>query len=100
MSEKKNCAGLPGCWESHGDDDKLSLMDRAKSFIKTTGEYVASGVKNLSDEDYKKRMKICESCAHLIKDKNVCNKCGCYLPIKGRWEISKCPIGKWEKLKE
>lgn len=91
-----SCKGLPGCVENQPKDD-LSLMERAKGFIKTTGKHISNGMKNVDDSVYKERLSVCKKCEHLALKQNMCKKCGCYLPIKAKWEVSECPINKWKK---
>jgi|LauGreDrversion4_2_1035121.scaffolds.fasta_scaffold1906745_2 hypothetical protein len=42
---------------------------------------------------FKQRMEVCKSCDNLKL--NFCSKCHCYMPIKTRFKISRCPIGLW-----
>jgi hypothetical protein len=39
------------------------------------------------------RFEICQVCENLVKDK--CKLCGCWMPLKARIPLTKCPIGKW-----
>ena len=41
------------------------------------------------------RLAICRACPELIKITEQCKQCGCFMAIKTKLEISKCPIGKW-----
>jgi len=41
------------------------------------------------------RMSICQGCPEFIKLTHQCKKCGCFMDIKSKIKISKCPIGKW-----
>ena len=40
------------------------------------------------------RLSICKGCPEL-SSWNICNKCGCVMPVKVRIPGMKCPIGKW-----
>ena len=92
----RKCKGLPGCVENF-EKEKVSLSDKVKSLIKATGEHISNGMKNVDDSIYIERTSICKDCEFLVKERNACEKCGCYIPIKARWEVSKCPINKWKK---
>ena len=46
------------------------------------------------EELSKKRLEICEKCEHFTEAK-ICGKCGCFLPLKTRFEMFKCPLNKW-----
>jgi len=46
------------------------------------------------------KFEICKSCEYLNTKglsfaRNICQKCGCYMPIKVNIPMMKCPIGKW-----
>ncbi len=43
----------------------------------------------------KMRWDLCSSC-EFLKD-NKCQKCGCFMKVKHKMAIAKCPIGKWDK---
>jgi len=42
----------------------------------------------------KNRLDLCRKCEFFIG--NFCKKCKCFMPVKTRLAISKCPIGKWD----
>lgn len=53
------------------------------------------------DEDKKEdpkigndRFEICKKC-NLLSEKEFCEKCGCYMPVKTKLPFMKCPEGKW-----
>ena len=41
------------------------------------------------------RQDICRECDQLVKPTWTCKQCGCFMKIKTRIELSKCPLGKW-----
>ena len=43
-----------------------------------------------------KRWDICKSCEFLT-EKNMCQKCGCFMKVKTRIATVACPIDKWGK---
>ena len=51
--------------------------------------------KNANQEVQSTRMKICLSCPELIKTTKQCKKCGCFMNVKTKLDVAKCPIGKW-----
>tara|TARA_R110002051_G_scaffold63610_1_gene115802 strand:- start:954 stop:1145 length:192 start_codon:yes stop_codon:yes gene_type:complete len=40
------------------------------------------------------RFDICKKCPFLTK-RNRCKKCGCFMKLKTKLSLAKCPIGKW-----
>jgi hypothetical protein len=52
-----------------------------------------NGFKNVSLDEYKKRLNICNACK--FRSGKRCLKCGCYLSKKAWWKSEKCPIKKW-----
>lgn len=51
--------------------------------------------KKAEEEIVNVRLDICRACPELIKITEQCKQCGCFMSIKTKLEISKCPIGKW-----
>lgn len=49
----------------------------------------------LSDEEAGKRLDICKACPELIQLTTQCKKCGCFMNVKTKLKMAKCPIGKW-----
>ena len=57
--------------------------------------FVASGGKTVSEEVYKQRLEICDTCP--LREGNRCSakSCGCILEKKAKLASEKCPEGKW-----
>jgi hypothetical protein len=47
-----------------------------------------------------KRMDICKNCEYFRDKSQICDHCGCYLPLKTTFANVKCPIDKWEEYNE
>jgi hypothetical protein len=45
------------------------------------------------------RMTICKSCDRFRADKQTCEICGCFMPLKTTMANMACPIDKWEEWK-
>jgi hypothetical protein len=43
---------------------------------------------------FEERMTICKSCDSL-NSINLCEHCGCFMPVKTRLSFAKCPADKW-----
>ena len=45
------------------------------------------------------RWDLCSSCEFLTESNN-CEKCGCFMAVKHKLKMAKCPIGKWGKYED
>lgn len=77
------------------DGNMPSLPKRAKSLVKD-GVKILKDPTPVSKEIYNQRLSICLGC-HLFTNKKVCKVCGCFMPIKSKFQIFDCPLGKWSK---
>lgn len=92
----EDCEGLPGCRDAVRKSQKEpSLLSKAINLVKGTAEHVVSGAENVSKEEFKKRIDICNSCIHFVGKKEICGICGCYMSVKAKWKTSECPKDKW-----
>ena len=66
-----------------------ALIDNLKS-IATKGVLLAS------PETLASRISICTECEFFKMPGERCSRCGCYMNIKARLLVSKCPVGKWQ----
>jgi len=55
-----------------------------------------------ANNEYIRRFKICEECEfsrvafNIKKIKGLgCSKCGCFMNVKAKLKMMKCPVGKW-----
>lgn len=44
-----------------------------------------------------KRLGVCNSCEHFVKNTTKCKLCGCMISYKSLIMSAECPIGKWGK---
>ena len=72
-----------------------SLGKQAWGFTKALANHIKSGAAHASEELYKARLEVCDTCDKRSGDR--CIECGCSLPAKAKWATSDCPIGKWPK---
>lgn len=70
-------------------------MSKLIMFTKAIARYVASGAKNVSKEDYKKRLKECETCPY-VKG-GTCGVCGCNIVWKAKMKTENCPKNFWDE---
>lgn len=81
---------IKGCCD---DKAKMPTMgEMIKSFSSTTAQFVMSGFQLAKDVD--SRLNTCAKC-EFITSNFRCKKCGCFMKLKARMSVSKCPIGKW-----
>lgn len=45
------------------------------------------------------RMAICQTCARFSVDKQTCEICGCFMPLKTTMANMECPIQLWSEWK-
>ena len=74
-----------------------SLVEMGKNMLETAKNIAAGVIKgdgiNLTEEEAKKRLSICESCEFYINSR--CSKCGCYMAVKTYLKAANCPVSKW-----
>jgi hypothetical protein len=57
--------------------------------------FVGDGCGIVNDAQYNHRLEICRACDRLSG--NRCVACGCFIYVKARGRIFRCPIGRWER---
>lgn len=83
-----------GPGQNIGKSQKMPpIKVQAWNLATSIADFVKSGFKLLSEEEYTKRMTICDTCEYRVNKR--CRLCGCSLPFKVRGESFKCPAGKW-----
>ena len=83
-------------------EDNLSLWKQYKKNLGTTRPWdlLDKSVPKTTDAEAKKRLEICNGCAHLTKLTQQCKKCGCFMHLKVKIAPAECPIGKWKAVDE
>lgn len=72
-----------------------SILSKLFSLTKATVSYIASGMKQTTDEELKRRLEICGTCTLFDKENFKCKACGCYLKYKAGWADQHCKEEKW-----
>ena len=75
-----------------------SLARQAWNLAQSLADFVADGCTTVSEEQYRQRLKICDTCPE--RRNNRCMKCGCRLSLKARGRAFKCPEEKWPSARE
>jgi hypothetical protein len=69
-----------------GKDKKKKKVARPWDFLMPNTEYVTS-------LEARERLDICKSCPKLKA--NLCQECGCFMPLKTKLKHAECPLSKW-----
>jgi len=56
---------------------------------------IVDGVVVADDKVIEQRINLCYTCSAFEKEQVRCKLCGCFMKTKVRFEVSKCPAGKW-----
>lgn len=92
-----------------GDRSRLpmpSAATKVKNYLASLAEHVANGRKMVPLQVREHRAAICDPCEHRNTAYNACSLCGCPLNAynalgdKLAWEVSKCPVGKWQSWRK
>jgi hypothetical protein len=93
-----NCARC-FCRDHEPLEAPARLLQLGISAAVAAAKHVATGMKQVDEETYKKRRETCDACEHHEPVQDRCLKCGCYLEAallkKLRMASESCPIGKW-----
>jgi hypothetical protein len=73
-----------------------SLPRQAWNLARALADFVADGCHTVSEEQYRRRLEICDVCDQ--RRDNRCMKCGCRLSLKARGRAFRCPEDKWPPL--
>lgn len=73
-----------------------SSIKRGKNLVKAVTKHIANSMINVDQEEYTRRLNICNDCDTWRLGKNCTHDdCGCVLTKKAWWESEHCPIGLW-----
>ncbi len=76
------------------------IIRKLFNFSRAVARHVATGRKNVSEEEYEQRLLVCQSCEKCDTTRMICKHktCGCFLRVKALWQSEKCPLEKWENV--
>src|SRR5207248_693358 len=69
------------------------LAQQTWNLATSVAAFIADGCRTITPEEFAARLSTCDGCDR--RRENRCLACGCYLPIKARWRVMKCPLAKW-----
>ena len=70
------------------------LASQASNAFQSVVAFVGDGCDIVDDAKYRQRLEICRTCDRL--NGNRCTACGCFIYVKARGRIFRCPVGRWE----
>lgn len=68
-----------------------SIGKQISNLARDTAAHIGDGLANVRDEEFDRRIKICESCPLFMVAQRRCSLCGCYMDTKAQWRTGKCP---------
>ena len=75
----------------------LMSWKSVKTFGTAVGKYLASGLENVTKEQYEERLNICSLCPNRVEGR--CSICTCFLEEKAKMKTEDCPIVLWPEIK-
>ena len=74
---------------------KPNIFKKIFNLAKASKKHVQDGFKDVSLEDFKNRIEICNNCP--FQENGECTVCGCFIAKKAWWRSEDCPKDKWPK---
>jgi hypothetical protein len=74
-------------------DEEIKIVIREDTIEARPWHLVTEG--KVDQEEFDRRMAICDGCQFLKKPAKVCSKCGCFMKLKNTLRRAHCPIHKW-----
>jgi Family of unknown function (DUF6171) len=71
-----------------------SLTTQAANLVHSVVTFVGSGGGLVDETEHRRRLEICAAC-DLLRG-NRCAACGCFIKVKARGRVFRCPIGRWQ----
>ena len=72
-----------------------SLAKQAFNLGKAAVEHTMAGFPRVSEDEFKRRINICNKCDSLIPNSMRCRECGCFMTKKAWWKEQECQLNKW-----
>lgn len=82
--KKGDCGGCGG---------KLAAM--AWDLTKSIAAFIADGLKTVDEEEYRRRLSVCDVCEKRRGQR--CGSCGCFIALKAKGRAWDCPDGRWKQ---
>ncbi len=93
--ERGEVAALTPCPSpEYGRGEMPPLATQASNLFQSVVAFVGDGCGIVDDAQYRQRLEICRTCDRCTG--NRCAACGCWINVKARGRVFRCPIGRWE----
>jgi hypothetical protein len=69
---------------------------QAWNLARALADFLADGCQTLTEEQYRRRLEICDTCDR--RRGNRCLVCGCRLALKARGRAFQCPLSQWPEV--
>lgn len=80
----------------HAPQQMPRFSRQAWNLARSLADFIADGCKTVSEDQYRRRLQICDTCDR--RRGNRCRACGCRLSLKARGRAFRCPDGKWPQV--
>ena len=70
------------------------LATQAANLFEAVVAFVGDGCGIVDEPEYRRRLEICRTCDG--RSGNRCAACGCWINVKARGRVFRCPIGRWQ----
>jgi len=74
---------------------KVGIFKKIFNLARASKKHAQDGFKDVSIEDFKNRIEICNKCP--FQKDGECLECGCIISKKAWWRSEDCPKDKWPK---
>ena len=71
-------------WEQYKEKHGVTPLDLLNFAAKSAEPLVSE-----------QRLSICKECPEFFAATTQCKKCGCFMVLKTKLEMAKCPLEKW-----
>lgn len=71
------------------------LFDLSDTAVDVMNNYASKGILLTEEKKMLTRMQLCSICNSFDAKQARCKLCGCFMKVKVRLDVSRCPIGKW-----
>ena len=70
------------------------LATEASNLFQAVVAFVGDGCGMVDDAQYRQRLEICRTCDRRTGKR--CTACGCWINVKARGRVFRCPTGHWQ----